>query len=167
MKDKRQANKGMNFEKKIELANKYYNMQGIAIVEKVPTAWKILRGAGGKIKTAFPEKKSICDFLGIQDGRAVAFEAKETNNTTSFLLSRIEPHQWAFLEKWYKNNGVTFVLIHLSSHKEYYKIPMETLLYFRHRAETGGRKSMTREEMKSFEVHIKNGILDYLQVITC
>lgn len=52
-KDPRFANRGRDFEELIELSNRQYAHQGLAMVHKVPTAWKPIRslprarGTGG------------------------------------------------------------------------------------------------------------------------
>ncbi|EHL2672221.1 Holliday junction resolvase RecU, partial [Listeria monocytogenes] len=72
------ANRGMTFERLIENACDIYQIKKLAIIQKLPTDWKIIRN-GAQITGAFPNKKSTVDFMGVLNpGMAIAFEAKET-----------------------------------------------------------------------------------------
>ena len=89
------ANRGKALEQMLEIANAQYRLRGIAVIEKVPTAWIALRREG-LITGAYPQKPAVADFLGCMGARAVCVEAKETKR---HLLPRanIHPHQVAFL----------------------------------------------------------------------
>jgi len=81
-KDPRFANRGRDLEELIELSNQQYASRGLAVVHKVPTAWKPIRNSSGKVITAKVDKDEFAgvDFLGCYQGRALAFDAKHTND---------------------------------------------------------------------------------------
>lgn len=93
------ANRGMKLEKIITDKCNEYIKNDIAYIYKIPTNWNVIR-KGKNIVSAFPKKKSIIDFMGTYQGRAIGIEAKSTTNETSFPFSNIAEHQWDFFEKW-------------------------------------------------------------------
>jgi recombination protein U len=113
----------MGLETLIEYANAQYAAKGIAQIQKVSTPWKVIRN-GTKIVSAFPEKKSTVDYIGDYNGHSICFEAKSTENKTSFPLSNFEAHQIMFMHKW---KGIKFAIIEFTTHKETYFIPFDYL----------------------------------------
>jgi recombination protein U len=161
------ANRGMSFEHLIERTNQQYFMKGIATIQKVATPWKVIR-KGKQIVSAFPEKKSTVDFIGIYNGRAIAFDAKSTRERTRFPLSNIEDHQFKFLKRWQDNGGISFILVEFAKKNEVYILSLSELEKWLRKANEGGRKSVPYEWfiMNCELVKSKNGILlDYLGVI--
>lgn len=157
------ANRGRSFEQIIESANKQYQLKGWALVQKVATPWRVIR-RGKQIVSAHPAEKSTVDFLGVANGRAIAFDAKSTRERTRFPLSNIEQHQMIFLKHFQDQGGQAFMLIEFSKHHETYLIPFDDLLKYWNNAMTGGRKSIPYEDMVYFPL-VKSGrgiVLDYL-----
>lgn len=160
------ANRGMSFEHLIEHANAQYRAKGWALVQKVATPWKIIR-RGKQIVSAFPEKKSTVDFIGVANGKAIAFDAKSTRERTRFPLSNIEEHQMFFLEQFHNQGGHAFILVEYVKFNEVYLIPFLRLRDYWNTAMMGGRKSIPYEEMILFP-RIRSGrgiVLDYLAAI--
>lgn len=90
--------------------------EGIAYIYKIPTDWCIQRGVGGRITSAFPRKKSICDFLGSYKGQCISLEAKECTTTTSYSIkSNIHEHQVEFMNNIHNNGGLTYYIIHFKT----------------------------------------------------
>jgi recombination protein U len=145
--------------------NQNYKLKGIAVVEKVPTDWQIIRGGKGKIVHAFPTQKSIVDFIGLHAGTPLAFDAKSTRNKTSFPLGNIEEHQIDFLKYWKAQLGLAFFLIHFTSHSTTYYLTLDQLLDFM-RTET--RKSIPLSYFDTACPKVLNRgiyILDYISVL--
>jgi recombination protein U len=109
----------MGLETLIEYANQQYLAKNIAQVQKVATPWKVVR-KGSKIVSAFPEKKSTVDFIGVYKGRAVAFDAKSTENKTRIPLGNFEEHQLQFLINHLRLGGTAFYIIEFKLLKEIY-----------------------------------------------
>lgn len=160
------ANRGQSFENVIEQSNIQYRAKEWAIMQKVPTPWKILR-RGPQIVSAFPEKKSTVDFIGMASGISIAFDAKSTQNKTNFPLSNIEEHQMLFLQNFHKHGGKAFFLIEFATHQKVYLLPFTHMRSYWNIANKGGRKSIPYDDMQRFpEVQTSRGItLDYLVYI--
>ena len=157
------ANRGMAFEELVEYSNRQYAEKGWASIQKVATPWKVVR-RGKQIVSAFPEKKSTVDFVGVANGRAIAFDAKSTRERTRFPLANIEQHQMDFLERFQDQGGIGFFLVEFAKHHEFYIIPFTNMNEYWERARAGGRKSIPYDDMFLFE-KVKSGrgiALDYL-----
>lgn len=70
---------GKRFESYIDASLKYYQQQGLAIVEKTPEPMRPTKDLGNGKFIAFFEKAAQPDYKGtLKGGRAVVFEAKFT-----------------------------------------------------------------------------------------
>ncbi len=56
------------------------------VINKRPTPVKVLKSKGGRVLNGFYEVKSTVEYNGVYKGRAIAFEAKSTENATKFDL---------------------------------------------------------------------------------
>lgn len=164
------ANLGQGFENVINLANEHYKRRNVAIVEKVPTPFKIVRSYNPitkrrEVTGAFPEKKSICDYIGIAAGNFLAFEAKSTENKTNFPLKELKDHQRAFLNAVYLANAVCFVLIECKTINKVFRLMWDDLKRFEKEHD---RKSIPFIWLQEFayEVPTENGYLHYLKSLT-
>lgn len=115
------ANLGQAFERLIERTNKQYQLKNRALISKIPTPLKPVR-KGEEFVGAFYEKKSGVDFQGVYNGRAIAFDAKSTKETTRFPLDNIADHQIKFLKQWQDQGGISFLLIEFAKRREVYYI---------------------------------------------
>ena len=160
MKNPTYANKGQAFERLLIHSAATYRRKNQAVIDKIPTSW-IVQRAGKRIISAFPEKKSGVDFVGIvATGRPIAIEAKSTNERTRFPLSLIEPHQAAFLQQFHMLGGIAFVLIDFVKLGRVYRLPYCMLSEYLEAAGNGGRKSIPIQEIESNcdEIRSKDGI---------
>lgn len=155
------ANRGMGLETLIIYANEQYEKKGIANIRKVSTPWNIIR-SGKTIVGAFPEGPSTVDFMGDYQGRSICFEAKSTQNKTSFPLSNFEEHQIEFMRKW---KGLAFALIEFSAHKEVYYLESARLLDAWDTHLASGKASIPYEFFKNRcrLVQPSRTVLDYLK----
>lgn len=108
--------RGMNLENDINITNKYYLENNIAIVYKKPTPIKVVKVDYNKrintvIKEAYYVVPSTTDYNGIYNGKYIDFEAKETKSTTSFALRNIHDHQIKHLIKVLEHGGISFLII--------------------------------------------------------
>lgn len=161
-----QANRGRSFEQLIEHSNKQYQVKGKALIQKVPTPWRVIR-RGKQIVSAHPAEKSTVDFVGVADGKAIAFDAKSTRELTRFPLSNIEAHQMVFLQHFHDQGGRAFVLIEFAKIYEVYLVPFVKLREYWNNAQKGGRKSIPYDDMNLFpRITSGNGVaLDYLAAL--
>ena len=166
MKNLAYANKGQAFENLLIRSAAAYRLKNQAVIDKIPTSW-IVQRAGKRIISAFPEKKSGVDFMGIvATGRPIAIEAKSTSERTRLPLSMIEPHQAAFLQQFHMLGGIAFVLIEFVKLRKVYRLPYCMLAEYLEAAANGGRKSIPIQEIENNcdEIRSRDGIpLDFLR----
>ena len=165
-------NRGMNFEAIINESNEYYLSNNIAIIHKKPIPIQIVKvdypsRSAAVIKEAYYKVPSTTDYNGIYKGKYIDFEAKETNNKTSFPLSNIHEHQIMHLLEINRHNGISFVLIYFKVLDEVYLLESTALKKYYERSKTG-RKSISIDEMKQDGYYIKEGYtprIDYLKIV--
>ncbi|WP_251520921.1 MULTISPECIES: Holliday junction resolvase RecU [Staphylococcus] len=145
--------RGMSLEKDIELSNKYYLDNEIAVIHKKPTPVQIVNvhypmRSKAVINEAYFRTPSTTDYNGIYNGYYLDFEAKETKNKTSFPLSNMHKHQVKHMDACFNQNGVVFLLIRFKTLDEVYLLPYANFKYFWERYLNGIKKSITVEEIK-------------------
>lgn len=158
--------RGSTLENLLNYTNEKYRENGLAMIQKIPTPIKPINidKESRHITLAYFDQKSTVDYIGAVQGIPVCFDAKECTADT-FPLQNIHKHQMAFMEDFEKQGGVSFIILFFTSRDEIYYIPFRDLIKFWQRAENGGRKSFTYEEIdKSFRIHSKGGIyIHYLE----
>lgn len=58
------ANKGKTLELQVNFANEQYLARRVALVQKIPTPWTVIR-RGAQIISEFPAQKSTVDYIGV------------------------------------------------------------------------------------------------------
>lgn len=162
------ANRGMAFESMLDFTNEIYDRNGRAVINKRPTPVKVTRSSGFKVLAGFFEKPSTVDYDGVSKGKAIAFEAKSVKSLTRFDINNMEKHQYEYLEKYHRQNGVAFLLVHFTKLRKTYLLQFETLRsYWLHSKEPNGRKSIPIDdfEMHAYEVPTTTVPVDYLSVV--
>lgn len=162
------ANRGMDLEGDINLSNEYYLQNDICLITKRPTPINVVKvdySKGARITDAYFEKQSTTDYNGVYKGRYIDFEAKNTNNKTSFPLSNISSHQIAHLKNVIKHGGIAFFIIEFAKLKEVYILDASFVIDF---YENGDRKSIPYEVFKKEAEPVEIGFrprLDYISAI--
>ncbi|MGE1044140.1 Holliday junction resolvase RecU [Bacillus wiedmannii] len=163
------GNRGMAFEKLINLSNEMYQREGVALINKRATPVKVLKSAGGRVLNGFYEAKSTVDYDGVYKGRAVAFEAKSTQSLTRFDLSNIAQHQLDYLEKAEKMGAICFFLIEFSKDQTVFLVPASVVhSYVRMSHQPNGKKSISRADFDIYGYLVEQterAPIDYLQYI--
>lgn len=165
------SNRGMTLEEDLNETNKYYLESKLAVIHKKPTPVQIVnvdypRRSAAVIKEAYFKQSSTTDYNGIYRGKYIDFEAKETKNKTSFPLQNFHTHQIDHMRNIVEQGGICFVI--LSAFNEFYYLEAQNLLNFWNRQETGGRKSITLDELNEHGHKIPLGYqarIDYLKII--
>ncbi len=157
--------RGSTFEQMINLTNEMYRTKGLALIQKVPTSITPTR-LDPKTKTitqAYFEKKSTVDYIGVVQGIAVCFDAKETERK-SFPMQNIHTHQIEFMRDFEKQKGIAFLLVSFSSYGQIMLLPFKTLYEYYE----GGKKSIPYEAFdKDLIVESKNGcLIHYLEALS-
>lgn len=85
---------------------------GLAMIERVHTPWKVVRGKGGAIKHAFPVEKVSGDFRAVlpSTGQSVLVEVK--SRAQQLCWSDFRPHQREALTDHDAAGGLSLVVWH-------------------------------------------------------
>ncbi|MEW9049863.1 MAG: Holliday junction resolvase RecU [Neobacillus sp.] len=172
-KDPSYSNRGMTLEEDLNETNEYYRERKIAVIHKKPTPVQIVKvdypkRSAAVIKEAYFKQASTTDYNGIYKGRYIDFEAKETKNSTSFPLQNFHEHQIQHMEEVLNQGGICFVILRFSKYEQVYLLEAKHLLYFWTRMASGGRKSITKDEIVEHGFLIPLGFqprIDYIKVI--
>ncbi len=159
--------RGMVLEEDINETNRYYLDNDIAIIYKKPTPIKILKldYSTNKITNAFFETQSTLDYNGVYKGRYIEFDAKETNNKTSFPIANIHMHQLKHIENIIRNKGFCFLIVRFNLINKTYLLMGSDLLDFIKKEE---RKSIPLSffEDNCEKLELKySPRLDYIKII--
>ena len=165
--------RGSAFEELITLTNQLYMQHGLAVIQKVPTPITPIEvnNLSHTITSAYFEKKSTVDFIGVAQGIALCFDAKETQYK-NLPLKNIHEHQVAFMEAFRKQNGISFLLVNFKKEGEIYFLPCETIVAYQREVQKGGRKSIPYSAFEKkyliynksgYPVHYLEGVSTYLQ----
>ena len=160
--------RGSSLEEFINQTNEKYTELGLALIQKIPTPITPIKIDKDKrhITLAYFDKASTVDYIGAVQGIPVCFDAKECK-TDTFPLQNIHEHQMDFMEKFEKQEGVAFLLIHYTNRNTFYYMRFEEIKKFWDRAADGGRKSFRYEELnKEYFMDIQKGFfIPYLDRI--
>ncbi len=163
-------NRGMGLENDINVSNKYYLDNNIAVIYKKPTPITI-------DKVNFPSRKdaiiteahfktpSTTDYNGIYKGKYIDFEAKETKSKTSFALSNIHNHQIEHLRKIINMGGIGFIIVRFTSLNKTFYLSANNLFSF---IQKENRKSIPIEYFENNGYLIKEKLrplVDYLDIV--
>lgn len=173
-KDLSYSNRGKTLEEEIDETNEYYLQRGIAVIHKKPVPIQIVKveypsRSAAVIREAYFRTPSTTDYNGVYNGYYIDFDAKETENKTSFPLKNVHPHQVEHMEYSAKQKGICFLIVRFSSLERYFVVPLEMLLSAWARMLKGGRKSIPLSEFEVKAIEIQIGYvprLDYLKAIT-
>lgn len=162
------GNRGKVLEKNIVQANAYYIQEGRAHITQMPTPVNITRVVANKVSGYLT--RSTIDFYGsIKGGRAVYFDAKETNEPRFPVANetKLHPHQIAYLEQQHLLGALCFLVVEFTAEREVYIIPWPVVAKYLKAAAEGGRKSISLKDCQDrddiFKVSTSKGYLDYMQ----
>ena len=160
--------RGSTLEELLNRTNEKYRQAGLALIQKVPTPITPIKIDKEKrhITLAYFEQKSTVDYIGAIQGIPICFDAKECNYDT-FALQNIHRHQVEFMGEFEKQNGVSFLIIYFSARQVFYYLTYARMKEFVDRADSGGRKSFTYDELDPvFQIPSGNGVfVNYLEVL--
>ncbi|MGI2327033.1 Holliday junction resolvase RecU [Planococcus sp. YIM B11945] len=167
------SNRGKTLEDELNETNEYYLQRGLAVVHKKPVPLQIVKveypsRSAAVIREAYFRSPSTTDYNGVWNGKYIDFEAKETENKTSFPLKNIHEHQIHHMSQVVKQNGMAFLIIRFSSLQRYFVMRFESLEFFWDRMLAGERKSITLQEIEENAFEIKSGAfppIDYLSIL--
>ena len=162
-------NRGMNLESDINITNQYYIDNNIAFIYKKPTPIQIVKTDYSKnnaiIKEAYFKEPSTTDYNGLYKGMYIDFEAKETENKTSFPLSNLHMHQIRHIENIINNDGIGFLIVRFNKLNKTFLLLGQDLINF---IKKNTRKSIPINyfEEKAYLIEEKYiPRIDYLKII--
>ncbi len=147
--------RGSALEELINHTNQTYMEKHLALIQKIPTPIKPIQieKETRHITLAYFDQKSTVDYIGTVQGIPVCFDAKECAQDT-FPIANVHAHQIAFMEEFEYQGGIAFLLISYTKRDEMYYLPFTQIKLFYDRAEAGGRKSFTYDEVdKSYRIY--------------
>ena len=153
--------RGSTLEDILNRTNEKYLENHLALIQKIPTPITPINidKESRHITLAYFDQKSTVDYIGVVQGIAVCFDAKECH-TDTFPLANIHPHQIQFMSDFEEQDGIAFILIAFTHRNEYYYLRFAEIMKFWKRAEEGGRKSFRYEELDpAFFLPEEQGIL--------
>lgn len=168
----KKANLGMLLEEMINDTNTYYLNKGVAVIHKKPIPIQIVKvnypsRCEAIITEAYYKTPSTTDYNGVYKGKYIDFEAKETNNLTSFSINNIHAHQVEHLKQIVSHGGIGFLIVYFKKHDEVFLLPYEVLEGYWEKRNIE-RKSIPYEVFKEKGYLIKVSYiprLDYLKVL--
>lgn len=124
-----------------------YRKNGDMYIIKVHTDWVVIR-KGKNIVSAFPKAKSDClDYIGLfpDNKGSIIFEAKSSDNKTSFPLSLIKDYQYDLNNELYNYTDKVFYLIRMNTLGEIYFASAKQIQEFK---DENDRKSIPIKYMR-------------------
>ena len=149
--------RGSTLEDLINHTNEFYLDQGLALVQKIPTPITPVEfdPNNRRITLAYFDQRSTVDYIGVVQGYAVCFDAKECASD-SFPLANIHEHQIEFMKHFEEQGGIAFFLIHFTERREFYYLRYADLLPFLERSRNGGLKHFKVTELsKEWQVRLE------------
>ena len=161
------ANRGMGLENDIDITNKYYIDNDIALIYKKPTPIRITKTNYNNMRVVdgFFERESTLDYNGVYKGYYIEFDAKETRSTTSFSLNNIHKHQLEYIDKVIHHKGIVFLIVRFTVLNKDFILNGVDLMEF---IKDNERKSIPLSyfEENCYKVDIKYAPrLDYIKIV--
>ena len=154
------SNRGMDLEAELNETNEYYLEKDQALIFKKPTPIGL---ADVSYNEAYFKEPSTLDYNGLYKGKYIEFEAKVTQNKTSFPIQNIHPHQIEHLKKVLKHHGIVFLIIKIND--LVYLLKGTDFVDF---LNNSTRKSIPYDYLQTKGYLIKYGynpVLDYLKIV--
>ncbi|MBE1554146.1 Holliday junction resolvase RecU [Sporosarcina limicola] len=168
------SNRGKTLEDELNETNEFYLSRSMAVIHKKPVPIQVVNvnypaRSAAVITEAYFRTPSTTDYNGLWKGKYIDFEAKETKSATSFPLQNIHEHQVNHMKSVSKQGGITFFILKFTSLDRYFITPYVFFEKYWERMISGGRKSITLDEVMEMSTEIKPGFnprLDYLQAVS-
>jgi recombination protein U len=167
------SNRGKSLEDDLNDTNSYYLSTGIANIHKKPVPIQIVKveypsRSAAVIREGYFRTPSTTDYNGVWNGYYIDFEAKETENKTSFPLKNIHLHQINHMQSVIKQRGIAFFIIRFSTLNRDFLVPFSVVNEAWKVMEQGGRKSITLDTIETNCIEIPLSYtprIDYLTAL--
>lgn len=162
---KSQGLRGSELEEMINMTNELYLSEGIGCIQKIPTPITPVEMSPdkNKITLAYFDKKSTVDYIGVAQGVALCFDAKQTN-LISMPLKNIHDHQIEFMKEFKKQKGESFFIFYYKKVEKVFLVPLDKYLELE---KSSDKKSISYKEFDSkYEIKIeRNAYINYLKTL--
>ena len=160
--------RGNELEEMLNVTNELYRQKHLGVVQKIPTPIKPINIDQAKrvITLAYFEQKSTVDYVGVVQGVAICFDAKETSK--NFLpINNIHKHQIDFMKDFKNQGGEAFIVVYFKKYEEYFFMDIHTLDEYYKQALAGGKKSIAYALFdKNYLIPIEGGLyINYLKTL--
>lgn len=168
------SGRGMSLEKDLNLTNKQYRNENIAVIHKKPTPIQVVKvdypkREAAKITEAYYRRSSTTDYNGVYKGYYLDFEAKETKNKTSFPLNNFHDHQIKHMKQSEEHGGICFTILRFSTLDELYLLRSDFLFkWWNQQFQAKGRKSIPLSAIRKENYRIEysyNPRIPYLDIV--
>ena len=170
-KDRRKnSNKiGATFEQRIQKVLDELREEKVGYIVKIPTEMKLIRGAGGRIVSAFPVPQEergyhcLLDFHGIlKSGKTICIEAKSCANKTSFPVDNIKPYQLPLLKELMDYGALGYFIIEMRGIGRTFLFEGYKFIEYVNELQ---RKSIPVKDMEEVGMELDNDLKDLKNII--
>ena len=151
---------GENFESMIDASLKWYEIKGVACIEKTPEPMRPLGKPNkrGQFLACYT-KAAQPDYKGtLNGGRSVVFEAKHTD-TDQIDHKRVTEEQAKRLELYHKMGAAAFVLVGYGL-DDFFRVPWPV---WRDMKDIYGRKYIKASDLEPYRVQYIAGVIKLLE----
>jgi len=129
-------NLGLALENEVNLSNKLYLLNNIAVIYKKPTPIQIVKVNYAKrsqalINEAYFKLPSTTDYNGVYKGYYLDFDCKEVSHQRYFSLSNLKDHQYEHLKAINTHHGIAFIILHIKSFDRYFILKFDFIEKFK------------------------------------
>ncbi len=161
------SGRGMSLENDINETNEFYLETDRACIHKKPTPIQVVKvdypnRAHARISEAYYKVPSTTDYNGVYRGKAIDFEAKQTNNKGGFPFQLIHPHQIQHMKRVIHHGGISFVILRFTSYNETYLIDGQVMI---DAYEDENQKSLSYKKVKEVGKLIQESYIPRLKYL--
>ncbi|MCI7208396.1 MAG: Holliday junction resolvase RecU [Clostridium sp.] len=160
---------GASFEQRIQKVLDELREEKVGYIVKIPTQMKLIRGAGGRIVSAFPVPQEergyhcLLDFHGIlKSGKTICIEAKSCANKTSFPLDNIKPYQLPLLKELMDYGALGYFIIEMRGVERTFLFEGYKFIEYVNGLE---RKSIPVKDMEEIGIELDNDLKGLKNII--
>lgn len=146
---------GQGFESEIDRACLHYRQQNIAVIDKTPEPFRVIKKLpAGKFTGQFTHKKAEPDYKGVlSGGKTIVFEAKSTQDDR-IKQSVVTDNQAELLEAYCQLGALAFVCVSIQS--EFFMVPWPV---WRDMKQLFGRKYIQASDVKEHKIRYSMGVM--------
>lgn len=127
------SSRGTSLEEDLNASNQYYKDHKTALIYKKPTPIQVVKvdyptRNRAKIVEAYYRTPSTTDYNGLYKGHYIDFEAKQTQNPSTFPKYLVQPHQIEHLKLVHEQGGIGFFIVRFTAHHKTFLVDAMDLI---------------------------------------